>query len=74
MKTYEIIRFYENPDRKPTVLQHGYSLEQARAYCDDPETSSMTAKYPKGCGGDEKKIARWHEKQKHWFVGFRSER
>ena len=73
MKTYEIVRFYKNPNKRPTVLQGGYDLEQARAYCDDSELSSMTAQPPKGCGGNEKKIAKWHEKQKHWFVGFRSE-
>lgn len=22
--------------------------------------------------GDEAQIARWHEKQKHWFYGYRS--
>ena len=73
MKTYEIVKFYENPNKRPTVLRRGYDLEQARAYCEDSELSSKTALPPKGCGGDEKKIAEWHKKQKHWFVGFRSE-
>ena len=73
MKTYSIVRFYENPNKKPTVLQRGYDLEQARAYCDDPRLSSLTAQYPKGCNGDKKKIAEWHKKQKHWFVGFKGE-
>lgn len=72
-QTYEIVRFYQDPNRYPTVLQHGYTLEEARKYCDDPELSSETAQPPIGCGGDERKISKWHEKNKHWFVGFRSE-
>lgn len=68
---YEVVRFYQDSTKAPTVLQSGYTLEEARKYCDDPETSSMTAKSPKGCDGDERKIEKWNEKQKHWFVGYR---
>lgn len=71
METYEIVRYYENINRKSRVIQRGLSLEQARAWCNDPETSSMTAKAPKGCGGNTAKIDRWHDAQKHWFDGFR---
>lgn len=69
MKQYCILKFYED-DRPARVIQTGYSLEQARAYCSDPETSSMTAESPKGCGGDPRKIEKWHELKKHWFCGF----
>lgn len=55
------------------LYKGGYTLEQARKYCSDPETSSKTAKPPLGCGGDPKKIERWHKLQKHWFCGFESE-
>lgn len=72
-KIYEAVRFYQHPDRKPKVLRKGLTLEEAREYCDDPELSSMTAQSPKGCGSDERKIQVWNSKQKHWFVGFRSE-
>lgn len=68
--TYNIRRFYENPNRDSRVVQRGLSLEQAKKWCNDPETSSYTAKAPKGCEGNEKKIERWHEKNKHWFDGF----
>lgn len=70
-RTYEIVRFYENKEKQNRVRQRGLSLEQAKKICADPETSSMTAKAPKGCEGNEKKIKRWHEKQKHWFDGYR---
>ena len=68
---YEIVKFYQNPSHQPIVLRHNYTLEEARKYCDDPELSSKTAQPPLGCGGDERKIQVWNDKQKHWFVGFR---
>jgi len=68
-RVYAIVRFYEN-DRAPFVIQKGLTIDEARAYCNDTELSSITAKSPKGCGGDPKKIQEWHDKKKHWFVGF----
>lgn len=68
---YEIVKFYQNPSKKARVLRGGCTLEEAREFCDDPELSSMTARSPKGCDGDERKIQKWNDKQKHWFVGFR---
>lgn len=67
---YEAVKFWQHPDKKPKVLRRDLTLEEARKFCDDPEQSSMTAHPPKGCGGDERKIQKWHEKQKHWFVGY----
>lgn len=72
-KKYEIVKFYQTNEKLPYVVQRNYSLEEARAYCDDPESSSMTAKPPKGCGGDQAKILKWHELQKHWFLGYREQ-
>ena len=69
---YEAVKFYQHPDKKAKVLRKGLTLEEARNYCDDPELSSRTAQSPKGCGSDEHKIQVWNDKQKHWFVGFRS--
>lgn len=73
MKYYEIVKFYQDEDKHPRVLQRNYSLEEARKYCDDPELDSKTAKQPKGCGGDEKLIQKWNDEHKHWFVGFREQ-
>lgn len=70
-KLYNIRRFYED-DRESKVIAKGLTLEEAREWCNDPETSSYTASSPKGCGNDPKKIAKWHEKKKHWFDGFQS--
>lgn len=52
------------------VIRVGLTLQEAQKICSDPETSSMTARKPRGCDGDEKQIQRWHEKQKHWFYGY----
>lgn len=67
-ESYMIIKFYE--DGRQRVIRRGLDREEARAICNDPETSSMTARKPAGCAGNEKQIARWHESQKHWFYGF----
>lgn len=72
MKVYCVKQFYES-GRLPRIIQKGLSLEEARAYCGDSESSSMTAKKPRGCAGDEGQIKRWHKKQKHWFYGFEGE-
>ena len=66
-ETYIIIKFYQD-GRKPRTIKTGLTLEQARKYCSDPETSSMTAKL--ACNNKANKIQLWHEKQKHWFCGF----
>lgn len=66
-ETYKIIKYYQN-NSKPRVIKTGLSLEQARKYCSDPETSSMTAS--NACKGKPEIIAKWHETQKHWFYGF----
>ncbi len=70
MATYEIVRYYED-DRRPRVMQRGLSEEQARKWCNDPETSSYTAKAPRGCEGKEKRIDKWHDEKRHWFDAFR---
>lgn len=68
-----IVRFYEDTTRGKNgrqTIKRGLSIEVAKAHCNDPETSSYTAKAPHGCESDPKKIADWHEKKKHWFDGF----
>lgn len=74
MTTYRIVRFYENPELNRRIIKGGLTLEQAKAWCNDPETSSMSARSPRGCAGDEDEIAAWHEDQKHWFDGFEEEK
>lgn len=70
MTFYEVVKFTQTG--KQTVVRIGLTKREAQKICQDPETSSMTARYPKGCDGNEKMINRWHEKQKHWFYGYRS--
>ena len=42
--TYKIVRFYRDDEElNRTVVTRGLTLEQARAHCNDPETSSSTA-------------------------------
>lgn len=68
---YEVVKYYQY-DRKPIVIAIGRTEREAQRICQDPETSSMTARKPKGCNGDEKQIQRWHKELKHWFYGHRS--
>ena len=71
-----IVRFYEDTDRGTngrTIIKRGLTEEQAKKWCSDTETSSYTAQPPRGCGGDQEKIAKWHEDKKHWFDGFENE-
>lgn len=66
--TYEIIRFYEDLDRHPRVMRTGLTREQAVKHCEDPETSSYTAKHC--CHGSQKLIDKWHNEKRHWFDSF----
>lgn len=66
-KLYSIYRFYED-NRPRRRLRKGLTLKQAQEHCNDPETSSRTAK--QACNGNEKAIQRWHEAKKHWFDGY----
>lgn len=71
MKMYEVIKVYQG-DFKTQVIRIGLTEREAQKICQDPETSSMTARKPKGCDQDDKQIERWHDKQKHWFYAYRS--
>ena len=68
--TYNIRLFYEDRNRDSKIVAQDLTLKEAREWCNDSETSSYTAQPPKGCGGNEEKIKRWHNKKKHWFDGF----
>jgi hypothetical protein len=60
-KKYKIVRiFYEGyPDK---TIKRGLSLEEARSWCSDPETSSSTAK--------SKKAQAIFAKYGEWYDGF----
>lgn len=70
MKMYEVFKISQ--DGKQQIITTGLTEKEAQKICSDPETSSMTARSPKGCDSNEAQINRWHEKQKHWFYGYRS--
>jgi hypothetical protein len=64
MTTYQIRRFYQR-DRYPETIKTGLTLEQAQEHCEDPETSSTTAKST---------MAVEHtEKYGDWFDGYDEE-
>jgi putative NADPH-quinone reductase len=47
MKTYRIVRMYQNPAIVSEWIDTGLTLEEAQAHCKDPETSSSTATHIK---------------------------
>ena len=49
MNEYSIYRIYQKEGMKKRFIKRGLTLEQAQTHCNDPETSSKTAK--KGRGG-----------------------
>jgi len=57
---YKIIRMYFNGGNR--TIKTGITLEQARAHCSDPETSSSTCSRP-----DRKRITR---RNGPWFDGY----
>ena len=44
--TYKITRMYFSDDHNTQVIKRGLTLEEAQAWCADPETSSSTATSP----------------------------
>ena len=63
-ESYRIIRMYESGKRS-RVLARGMTRAEAEEWCQDPETSSSTAKSPK---------ARVHTaRYGRWFDGFGQE-
>lgn len=39
---YKIVRLYQNPEIPRRTIKTGLTLQEARAHCHDPETSSRT--------------------------------
>lgn len=44
MTTYHILRMYRDHPERNRRVKTGLSLEEAQAYCKNPETSSQTCK------------------------------
>ena len=66
MTTYRIVRFYKDAGRAhPRTITRGLTLEEARAHCSDPETSSSTATTPEAKARTAKLGP--------WFDGYESE-
>jgi hypothetical protein len=42
--TYKIVRFFHDWSVKDVVMATGLTLEEAQEHCNDPESSSSTAK------------------------------
>ena len=63
-ESYKIVRMYES-GRRSQVLARGMTLEEAQAWCRDPETSSSTAT----SAAAKRRTAR----SGRWFDGFTKE-
>lgn len=63
--TYKITRMYYSDDHDTQVIKRGLTLEEAQAWCNDPETSSSTATSPAA-------VART-ERCGPWFDGYTNE-
>lgn len=64
-KTYRILRFYSRAFMQPETIETGLTLEEAKAHCRDPETSSRTCTTPEAC----KRTRAYGD----WFDGYEEE-
>lgn len=65
MTTYRTVRLYFDEGKDSETLETGLTLEEARATCSDPETSSST------CTTEEGRDRTLHYGM--WFVGYEEE-
>lgn len=63
--TYCIVRMY-SPRPVRRTIKRGLTLEQAKAHCSSPETSSSTS--------TNAKVRREHEAGRRWFDGYSKEK
>ncbi len=61
--SYSIIRFYAHHD--DSVILRGLTLEEAKLWCTNPETSSRTCKSPVACDRTKR--------MGPWFDGYHEE-
>jgi len=66
---YNVYKFYQD-GRRARLIKRNLTLNEAQKICNDPETSSHTARQPKGCDNNDTLISKWDVKQKHWFYGY----
>lgn len=59
---YNIVRFYKDSPIRRRIIRQRVTLEEAQAHCQDPETSSSTAK-----GSWARRRTRLHGA---WFDGY----
>lgn len=57
---YRIVRFYESANIRRRIIDTGLTLEQAKAHCSDPETSSSTCTKAAG-KARTKRLGRWFD-------------
>lgn len=66
---YQVVRYYQDPNKRAVVQKENLTLEQAREWCSDDETSSKTAsKY-----ASMTKRSNLDKNQQNWFDGYRSQ-
>ena len=58
--TYSIIRMFQDEDQPRMVIKKGLTLEQVKAHCSDPETSSSTCTNSIGLDRTER-LGRWFD-------------
>jgi hypothetical protein len=63
---YEVVRYFQD-GRAPIVQKQNLTLEKAQEWCNDPETSSKTARHTQGTV----KQRNLDRGQYHWFDGYR---
>lgn len=59
---YRIVRYFAQPGKNKRVVNPRCTLADAKAHCDNPETSSQT------CTSSYKKA--YTRKHGHWFDGY----
>lgn len=57
---YRIVRFYESAPIRRRIIAKGLTIEQAKAHCSDPETSSSTCTKAAG-KARTKRLGRWFD-------------
>ena len=62
---YRVVRMYKDAAIRSRVIARGLTLEEARAHCSDPETSSSTCRRPHN--------VRRTKRLGDWFDGYEEE-
>jgi hypothetical protein len=64
MASYKIVRNYFNAGIRKRTIKTGLTLEQAKAHCTDPETSSSTCTNAVG-KARTRSVGRWFDSFTH---------